>query len=144
MRQRDEGEVDHDRGESAAGSRATLGSQAAGSRAASGSQERLSRLCGPGRARGRLEQREALAWYSKAADYYEQFARRFPGEPGAPDALQNAIVFRVGRGEHERAVEDALLFARSYGKRPRYAARAAAVHFALAQLPEARGDVEAT
>jgi len=86
----------------------------------------------------------ALAWYSRAADYYERFARRFPGEPEAPDALQNAIVFRVGRGEHEQATEDALLFAKSYGKRPRYAPRAAAVHFALAQIPEGRGDAEAT
>ena len=85
----------------------------------------------------------ALAWYSRAADYYERFARGFPGEAQAPEALQNAIVFRVGRGEHEQARANARLFARSYGGRPQYAARAAAVSFSLGAIFEARGEAEA-
>ena len=71
----------------------------------------------------------ALAIYSSAADYYEQFAKAFPGEDGsrctdadraqgtcanAVEALQNAVFFRLGLGETEKAIEDANLFARNY------------------------------
>ena len=85
----------------------------------------------------------ALAWYSRAANYYERFARRFPGEPEAPAALQNAIIFRLGRQELTEAEADARLFARSYGTRRRFAARAAAVHFSLGVIHEQRGDAAA-
>jgi len=71
----------------------------------------------------------ALAIYSSAADYYEQFAKAFPGEDGtrctdadraqgtcanAVEALQNAVFFRLGLGETDKAIEDAQLFARNY------------------------------
>ncbi len=74
----------------------------------------------------------ALAIYGQAADYYEQFARRFPGEDGsdctdedreartcavANEALQNAVFFRLGLGEEEKAIEDARLFERNYRRR---------------------------
>ncbi len=74
----------------------------------------------------------ALAIYGQAADYYEQFARRFPGEDGsdctdedreaktcaiAHEALQNAVFFRLGLGEEEKAIEDARLFERNYRRR---------------------------
>jgi TolA-binding protein len=84
----------------------------------------------------------ALAWYSRAANYYERFARRFSGEPGAPDALQNAIVFHMGRGDYRRAEEAARLFIETYGGRRAHAARAATVHFSLGTIREARDDAE--
>jgi tetratricopeptide (TPR) repeat protein len=74
----------------------------------------------------------ALAIYGQAADYYEQFATRFPGEDGsrctdtersagtcanAIEALQNAVFFRLGLGETDKALEDANLFARNYRTR---------------------------
>jgi tetratricopeptide (TPR) repeat protein len=74
----------------------------------------------------------ALAIYGQAADFYEQFARRFPGEDGstctdedrtantcaiANEALQNAVFFRLGLGEEEKAIEDARLFERNYRRR---------------------------
>ena len=37
-----------------------------------------------------------LAYYSKAAEHYEDFATKFPGEKKATDALGNAYKFRVG------------------------------------------------
>ena len=85
----------------------------------------------------------ALAWYSRAARYYEQFARRFPGEKEAPAALQNAIIFRIGRQELKEAEADARLFARSYGRRRRLAARTAAVQFSLGVIHEQRRDAAA-
>jgi tetratricopeptide (TPR) repeat protein len=74
----------------------------------------------------------ALAIYGQAADYYEDFARRFPGEDGsdctdadrtantcaiANEALQNAVFFRLGLGEEEKAIEDARMFERNYRRR---------------------------
>lgn len=87
---------------------------------------------------------QALAWYGRAAQYFERFARGFPGEPEAADALQNAIVFHMGRGAYDSALDAARLFTRTYGPRPRYRAQAAAVHFALAQIPTARGETDST
>ncbi|MDW8360890.1 MAG: tetratricopeptide repeat protein [Myxococcales bacterium] len=74
----------------------------------------------------------ALAVYGQAAEYYERFARQFPGEDGsrctdeerraqtcaiAHEALQNAVFFRIGLGEFDKAIEDAQLFARNYQRR---------------------------
>ncbi len=74
----------------------------------------------------------AIAVYDKAADYYEQFARRFPGENGrkcseadkeaglcpiAHEALMNAVLFRIGLGDEEKALAGAELFERNYGRR---------------------------
>ncbi|MBI2894772.1 MAG: tetratricopeptide repeat protein [Deltaproteobacteria bacterium] len=81
----------------------------------------------------------ALAIYRKAADYYEQFASRYPGETGdrctederhagtctnAPLALQNATFFRLGLGEPEKAIEDARNYEKLYKtRRPREVAQ---------------------
>lgn len=74
----------------------------------------------------------ALAFYEQAADYYERFASRYPGEDGsdctdadreagtcaiAHEALQNAVFFRMGLGDKDKALEDARLFARNYARR---------------------------
>ena len=74
----------------------------------------------------------ALAFYEQAATYYERFASRFPGEDGsecseadrtagtcaiAHEALQNAVFFRIGLGDVDKAREDARLFERSYRRR---------------------------
>lgn len=74
----------------------------------------------------------ALAIYDTAADYYEQFASKYAGEDGsqcsdaertagtcaiASDALQNAVFFRLGLGDEEKAVADAELFQRSYQRK---------------------------
>ena len=74
----------------------------------------------------------ALAFYEQAAQYYERFAREFPGEDGsdcsdadreagtcaiASDALQQAVFFRIGLGDTEEAEADARLFERSYKRR---------------------------
>jgi tetratricopeptide (TPR) repeat protein len=83
-----------------------------------------------------------LAWYSRAAAWYERFAREFPGEEEAPKALQDAIVFRLGRAEHDKAAEDIRYFAKTYGKRPKYAALSAKVVFSLGTLYEQRNQLD--
>ncbi|MEM9193226.1 MAG: tetratricopeptide repeat protein [Myxococcota bacterium] len=74
----------------------------------------------------------ALAIYGQAAQYYEDFARQYPGEDGsdctdedreantcavANEALQNAVFFRLGLGEEEQAIDNANMFARNYRRR---------------------------
>lgn len=85
----------------------------------------------------------ALAWYSRAADYYERFAKQFPGEKESPDALQNAIIFRLGRAEYQKAVDDVKFFAKSYGTRRKYKSRAAKAVFSLGSIYEAKNDRDA-
>lgn len=91
----------------------------------------------------------ALAIYGKAAEYYEQFAARYPGELGASctdaertagtcanasEALQNAVFFRLGLGEADKAIEDARLFERNY--RTRLARETSQVVFSLGSIYE--------
>jgi TolA-binding protein len=58
-----------------------------------------------------------LAIYEKAADGYETFARRFPGEPQAAAALGNATAFREGLGQLAEAAADMDAFVAFYGRR---------------------------
>jgi tetratricopeptide (TPR) repeat protein len=84
----------------------------------------------------------ALAWYSRAADYYEKFAKQFPGETEAPDALRDAIVFRLGRAEYEKALDNVRFFAKKYGGRRKFKSRAAAAFFSLGSYYDQKEDLE--
>ncbi len=95
----------------------------------------------------------AIARYAEAADYYEQYATRYPTqeetpcEPGpglcgnARTGLNNAILFRMGLGDDEnrdKAIHDVELFERNY--KNRHARETAAVVFALGAYFESRRD----
>jgi tetratricopeptide (TPR) repeat protein len=56
-----------------------------------------------------------LAYYSKAAEHYEDFASKFPGEKKSTDALGNATTFRIGLGEDDKAIADMDSFVKFYG-----------------------------
>jgi tetratricopeptide (TPR) repeat protein len=58
-----------------------------------------------------------LAYYSKASEYYEDYANKFPGEKKATDALGNATTFRIGLGESDKAIADMDSFVKFYGSR---------------------------
>src|SRR5450432_564467 len=58
-----------------------------------------------------------LAYYSKAAENYEDFASKFPGEGKATEALGNATTFRIGLGESDKAIADMDSFVKFYGSR---------------------------
>lgn len=67
----------------------------------------------------------ALGDYDLAARSYEDFARRYPGDPGAgqgeidaPDALLTAVVLRASLGQMDRARADVDLLVKNYGRRP--------------------------
>ncbi len=75
-----------------------------------------------------------LAYYSKAAEHYEDFANKFPGEKKATDALGNATTFRIGLGESEKAIADMDSFVKFYGSRKPQ--DAAGVFFQMADVYE--------
>jgi tetratricopeptide (TPR) repeat protein len=95
----------------------------------------------------------ALAIYNQAAEWYERFAREYPGEDGsecteeqreagtcaiAHEALQNAVFFRLGLGQEEEAVDDAEMFERNYRRRmPRETSQ---VMFSLGSIYERQED----
>jgi tetratricopeptide (TPR) repeat protein len=75
-----------------------------------------------------------LAYYSKAAEHYEDFASKFPGEKKATDALGNATTFRIGLGESDKAIADMDSFVKFYGSRKPQ--DAAGVFFQMADVYE--------
>jgi tetratricopeptide (TPR) repeat protein len=95
----------------------------------------------------------ALAIYDTAADYYEQFATKYPGEDGknckdsektagtcaiAHEALKSAIFFRLGLGDEAKAVEDAKNFEKDYShKFPRETSQ---VKYSLGSIFERQQD----
>ncbi len=91
----------------------------------------------------------ALALYEQAADYYEQFANRFPGEDGskctakdkkagtcaiAHEALQNATFFRLGLGNEDKAEENAKNFEKYYKRR--FPLQSSQVRFSVGSIYE--------
>jgi hypothetical protein len=82
----------------------------------------------------------AIASYTKAAQYYEDFARRYAGEKEAPEALQNATVFRIGLGQDDEAIENMGLFERSYAARRELKAQTATVVFSIGSIFMRRED----
>jgi tetratricopeptide (TPR) repeat protein len=92
---------------------------------------------------------QSLAFYERAAEFYERFAvstRAWTGPtctdqeradnlcPSAPDALRNATLFRMGLGDTEQALANAELFSTNYGRtRPRETAQ---VHFSIGSIYE--------
>jgi tetratricopeptide (TPR) repeat protein len=91
----------------------------------------------------------AIAMYDRAAEYYEKFARKFPGEDGkdcteqdkknnlcpiAHEALMNAVFFRLGLGQADEARSDVKLFEKNFGRKlPRETSQ---VVFALGSVYE--------
>lgn len=91
----------------------------------------------------------AIAVYSKAAEYYEKFARQYPRADGdkcshkereeglcpiAHQALENAVLFRLGLGDTEKALENGEYYEKAY--RRRRPLDAAKVNFALGRIYE--------
>jgi hypothetical protein len=82
----------------------------------------------------------AIASYTKAAQYYEDFARRYSGEKEAPESLQNATVFRIGLGQDDKAIENMNLFERNYAARREFKAQTATVVFSIGTIFMRRGE----
>ncbi|APR78095.1 TPR domain protein [Minicystis rosea] len=72
---------------------------------------------------------QAIAVYDEASSWYERYAAANKGAEKAPEALQDAVVLRLGLGQEDQAIKDADLFNRNYGtSKP---AQTAAIAFAI-------------
>jgi tetratricopeptide (TPR) repeat protein len=95
----------------------------------------------------------ALAMYDAAAENYEKFAEKYPGELGekctdaerkagtctnAKEALQNAVFFRLGLGDEAKAVADAKLFEKNYARK--FPLETSQVHYSIGSVYERSGD----
>jgi hypothetical protein len=66
----------------------------------------------------------AITYYERAAERYEQYAEQYPKGKETPDALQNAYLFRVGLSQNGAALQDLDEYERLYaGEDPDEAAR---------------------
>lgn len=81
-----------------------------------------------------------IAAFELAAQKYEDFATKFPGEKDASTALNTASFFRRGLGENEQAIKDVAEFTKLYGPRKEFVDKAAGVNFYLYQIFEQQKD----
>ena len=58
---------------------------------------------------------QAIAVYDLAAEWYERYAKTDPKAPDADKALSDAVVLRLGLGQHDEAIKDAQIFQKNYG-----------------------------
>ncbi len=63
------------------------------------------------------ENYQAIAFYGEAAKRYEDYAAQFPKDEFSAQALQNAYLFRLGRGEDTEAASDLDKYEAIYRKR---------------------------
>src|SRR5581483_612955 len=68
-----------------------------------------------------------VAAFEKAAENYETFANKYPGEKDASTALFTASFFRRGLGENDLAMKDTESFIKLYGPRKEFTDKAAGV-----------------
>lgn len=80
----------------------------------------------------------AIAWYRESAQKLEEYAKRFAGEKDAYDAMNDAVFYRKGIGDDEKAIENTNYFIKTFGgKKP---AEAASAYFSLTSIYEKQGD----
>jgi tetratricopeptide (TPR) repeat protein len=56
----------------------------------------------------------AAAFYDKAAQAYEEYAKKYGGEKDAAGALGNAVTYRKGVGDDKKAIENIEFFVKQY------------------------------
>jgi tetratricopeptide (TPR) repeat protein len=84
---------------------------------------------------------QAVGSFDEAAGAFETFARQSPAATGASEALQDAVVLRLGMDQADEAGNDAELFVKTYGATQR--ALAARVSLAVARHLVEHEDYEA-
>lgn len=82
-----------------------------------------------------------IAFYDRASDKLEQYAKAYAGEKDAYDAMNDAVFYRKGIGDDDKAIADTKYFVDTFGKKK--AAEAAAAAFSLVSIYEKKGDNDA-
>jgi tetratricopeptide (TPR) repeat protein len=81
-----------------------------------------------------------IAYYDRASDKLEQYAKKYAGEKDAYDAMSNAVFFRKGIGDDAKAIDNTKYFIKTFSqKKPQEAANAM---FSLTGIYEKQGDLD--
>jgi tetratricopeptide (TPR) repeat protein len=79
-----------------------------------------------------------IAFYDKASEKLEEYAKKYAGEKDAYDAMSDAVFYRKGIGDDAKAIENTKYFIKTFGKKkPKEAANAS---FSLTSVYEKQGD----
>jgi hypothetical protein len=79
-----------------------------------------------------------IAFYDRASEKLEEYAKKYAGEKDAFDAMSDAVFYRKGIGDDDKAIADTKYFVDTFSrKNPAEAAKAA---FSLVSIYEKRGD----
>lgn len=79
-----------------------------------------------------------VAFYDKASEKLEEYAKKYAGEKDAFDAMSDAVFYRKGIGDDAKAIENTNYFIKTFGaKKPDLAANA---KFSLTSVYEKQGD----
>ncbi len=82
-----------------------------------------------------------IAFYDRASEKLEEYAKKYAGEKDAYDAMSDAVFYRKGLGDDAKAIENTRYFIRTFGgKKP---AEAATAMFSLTGVYEKQGDGDA-
>ncbi|MBA3499249.1 MAG: tetratricopeptide repeat protein, partial [Deltaproteobacteria bacterium] len=82
-----------------------------------------------------------VALYDKAAEKLEEYGKKYAGEDDAFAAVNDAVLYRKGTGQDDKAIENTRFFVRTFGRaKPEVAANA---HFSIASIYEKQGDGDA-
>ena len=79
-----------------------------------------------------------VAFYDRAADKLEEYAKKYAGEKDAYDAMSDAVFYRKGMGEDQKAIDDTKYFIKTFGHKKQ--ADAANADFALTSIYEKNND----
>jgi tetratricopeptide (TPR) repeat protein len=82
-----------------------------------------------------------VAFYEKASDRLEQYAKSYAGEKDAFDAMSNAVFYRKGMGEDDKALDDTKYFVKTWGTK--FPDKAAGAAYSMVTIYEKRGDNDA-
>src|SRR5262249_4692565 len=56
-----------------------------------------------------------IAFYDRASDKLEEYATKYAGEKDAHDALNDAVLYRKGLGDDQKAIKDTKDFVKTFG-----------------------------
>ena len=82
-----------------------------------------------------------IAFYDRASDKLEEYAKKYAGEKDAHDAMNDAVLYRKGLGDDQKAIDDTKYFIKTFG--PKNAGDAANASFSLTSIYEKGTDKDA-
>lgn len=82
-----------------------------------------------------------VAYYDKASANFEEYAKKYAKEDDAYKAMNDAVFYRKGIGDDDKAIENTKTFISKFGKGKQGTVDAANAFFSLASIYEKRGDL---